>query len=241
MNQCEGKTKNGNSCFKRAQKDKKFCAQHDPLDSEGKPRVRCKGILVNGHSQCSHWATNGAYCSLHSEATDEENRNARPRKDGPEFVNVFCSGTTLKGTGCKMKAKVSNPQERYYCSKHQDQQGGDPPPRPPPPRPQPRPKPDDFFTSFKEAEELIRNYLRSSYKPPPPPPPPPPPVPKVNPVEAAKKYFGITSVNYDALKKDYRARALQLHPDKPGGDAEKFKELSNHFAVLEQYVKNGFH
>ncbi len=247
---CEGKTKNGNPCGKRAQPQRKFCALHDPVDWEGNPRHKCKGILSNGFSTCSHWAAENGYCSLHSPQTDETHRSAKPSKAGPNFAKVTCSGKTLKGVRCKMQAKLDS-REQYYCSKHLDQRGNEST-HPPPPRPQPSRSSEweefggggfnGYSSSFDDFAEQIHSYLRSRKVPPPPPPPPPPqPQPRVDPVLSAKSYFGITSVNYDALKKEYRARALKLHPDKPGGDAELFKILSNHFSVLEQYVKNGFH
>lgn len=40
------------------------------------------------------------------------------------------------------------------------------------------------------------------------------------------------SANADEIKKAFRTKAHQLHPDKAGGDAEKFKEINEAYQVL---------
>ena len=40
------------------------------------------------------------------------------------------------------------------------------------------------------------------------------------------------SANADQLKKAYRRTALKLHPDKPGGDTDKFTEMLAAYTVL---------
>ncbi|MFA5382986.1 MAG: DnaJ domain-containing protein, partial [Candidatus Micrarchaeia archaeon] len=51
----------------------------------------------------------------------------------------------------------------------------------------------------------------------------------------SKDYYNVLGVSKDAsaeeIKKAYRKLAMKHHPDK-GGDQEKFKELSEAYAVL---------
>ena len=54
------------------------------------------------------------------------------------------------------------------------------------------------------------------------------------------KYFNIDKiVSSDDLKKQYRALALELHPDK-GGNAEQFKEMGNEYESLFKTLGNIF-
>lgn len=52
----------------------------------------------------------------------------------------------------------------------------------------------------------------------------------------AKDYYDILGVSktatHDDIKKAYRKKAHQFHPDKQGGDAEKFKEANEAYQVL---------
>ena len=45
------------------------------------------------------------------------------------------------------------------------------------------------------------------------------------------------SANEQELKKGYRKAALKYHPDKPTGDTEKFKEISEAFEILNDPQK----
>ncbi len=45
------------------------------------------------------------------------------------------------------------------------------------------------------------------------------------------------SASADEIKKAFRAKAHQLHPDKAGGDAEKFKEINEAYHVLSDPQK----
>ncbi len=55
-----------------------------------------------------------------------------------------------------------------------------------------------------------------------------------------KDYYKILGVNKSAskteIKKAYKKLALKYHPER-GGDAEKFKEISEAYAVLSDYNK----
>ena len=57
----------------------------------------------------------------------------------------------------------------------------------------------------------------------------------------AKDYYDILGVNKDAsddeIKKAYRKLAHKYHPDKAGGDAEKFKEINAAYQVLSDKSK----
>jgi len=50
------------------------------------------------------------------------------------------------------------------------------------------------------------------------------------------KFYKLLEVDKNAseadIKKAYKKMAVKLHPDKPGGDQEKFKELSRAYEVL---------
>lgn len=57
-----------------------------------------------------------------------------------------------------------------------------------------------------------------------------------NDVDPNKDYYNVLGVNDkssgEEIKKAYRKLSLQHHPDKKGGDAEKFKELNEAYSVL---------
>ncbi len=59
----------------------------------------------------------------------------------------------------------------------------------------------------------------------------------------AKDYYNILGVSRtasaDELKKAYRKKAHELHPDKAGGDEAKFKELNEAYQVLSNQEKRG--
>ena len=58
---------------------------------------------------------------------------------------------------------------------------------------------------------------------------------------ASKDYYKILGVDKDAtpeqLKKAYHKLAHKHHPDKGGGDAEKFKEVTEAYSVLSDAKK----
>lgn len=49
------------------------------------------------------------------------------------------------------------------------------------------------------------------------------------------------SANETEIKKGYRKAALKYHPDKPTGDTEKFKEISEAFDILSNEDKRGIY
>jgi DnaJ-class molecular chaperone len=57
----------------------------------------------------------------------------------------------------------------------------------------------------------------------------------------SKDYYNILGVNRDASKEEikaaYRRLAHQCHPDKPGGDEKKFKEINEAYQVLSDDQK----
>ena len=59
----------------------------------------------------------------------------------------------------------------------------------------------------------------------------------------AKDFYEILGVNKNAsddeIKKAYRKLAHKYHPDKTGGDAEKFKEINSAYQVLSDKSKRG--
>jgi len=59
----------------------------------------------------------------------------------------------------------------------------------------------------------------------------------------AKDYYNILGVDRgasdDEIKKAYRKLAHKHHPDKTGGDAEKFKEINEAYQVLSDKTKRG--
>jgi molecular chaperone DnaJ len=58
---------------------------------------------------------------------------------------------------------------------------------------------------------------------------------------AKRDYYEILGVNKDAsadeIKKAFRRKAVELHPDKQGGDEEKFKEINEAYEVLKDSSK----
>ena len=57
----------------------------------------------------------------------------------------------------------------------------------------------------------------------------------------AKDYYEVLGIKKDAsadeIKKAFRKLAQQLHPDKPGGDEKKFKEINEAYTVLSNPEK----
>src|SRR3954465_9636470 len=57
----------------------------------------------------------------------------------------------------------------------------------------------------------------------------------------AKDYYGTLGVNKDAtkddIKKAFRKLAHEFHPDKKGGNADKFKEVNEAYSVLSDDKK----
>ncbi len=58
---------------------------------------------------------------------------------------------------------------------------------------------------------------------------------------AKRDYYEVLGVAKDAsadeIKKAFRRKAVELHPDKQGGDEEKFKELNEAYEVLKDQAK----
>ncbi|MFH1559535.1 MAG: DnaJ domain-containing protein [Patescibacteria group bacterium] len=57
----------------------------------------------------------------------------------------------------------------------------------------------------------------------------------------ARDYYEVLGVKKDAsqdeIKRAYRSLAHKYHPDKAGGDAEKFKEINQAYQVLSDEKK----
>jgi len=45
------------------------------------------------------------------------------------------------------------------------------------------------------------------------------------------------NASQDQIKKKYRALSLECHPDRPGGNAEKFKQLNEAYETLSDETK----
>jgi DnaJ-class molecular chaperone len=90
----------------------------------------------------------------------------------------------------------------------------------------------------KKAEE-------SQQSPPPPPPPqqspPPQTFPIVEEIMVEEDYYRILGTTKEAnsviIKKSYRRRALQTHPDKTGGDRRAFDKVAEAYGVLSDDTK----
>ncbi len=58
---------------------------------------------------------------------------------------------------------------------------------------------------------------------------------------AKEDYYEVLGVSKsaspDEIKKAFRQKALQYHPDKEGGDEAKFKEVSEAYEVLKEPAK----
>jgi molecular chaperone DnaJ len=58
---------------------------------------------------------------------------------------------------------------------------------------------------------------------------------------AKRDYYEVLGVSKDAspdeIKKAFRRKAVELHPDKEGGDEEKFKEVNEAYEVLKDQAK----
>lgn len=58
---------------------------------------------------------------------------------------------------------------------------------------------------------------------------------------AKRDYYEVLGVSKDAsadeIKKAFRRKAVELHPDKQGGDEEKFKEVNEAYEVLKDQAK----
>ena len=55
----------------------------------------------------------------------------------------------------------------------------------------------------------------------------------------ARKFFDLDEdhINLDEINKKYKALAKSLHPDMPGGDMEKFKQLNQHHKILKRELE----
>jgi len=83
-----------------------------------------------------------------------------------------------------------------------------------------------------EIDELGNEFGKKQNKPF-PPPPPPPPVGTEAKIINAMKILGVTNRNDTSdIKKKYRTLSLIYHPDRPSGDEEKFKEISNAYELI---------
>ena len=58
-------------------------------------------------------------------------------------------------------------------------------------------------------------------------------------IKSAIAYFDLNSKNLvmSDIKKKYRRLSAKLHPDKPGGNQEEFKKLSNYYESLEKFLE----
>lgn len=55
----------------------------------------------------------------------------------------------------------------------------------------------------------------------------------------AREFFGLDEnhVDLESINKQYKILAKSLHPDMPGGDLEKFKELNVHHKILKRELE----
>jgi DnaJ-class molecular chaperone len=66
-----------------------------------------------------------------------------------------------------------------------------------------------------------------------------------NDIDTNKNYYSVLGVNdkssSEEIKKAYRKLSLELHPDRKGGDTEKFKELNEAYSVLGDSDKKNYY
>ena len=106
--------------------------------------------------------------------------------------------------------------------------------------------PENYQCPFAKAEEKVKRKQeeaeerkrdadwgdRNKHKFTPPPPPPPKPSLPICPFTVLGLKKG-ASIEY--VKRAYKQLALKHHPDKPGGDTERFKKINIAYQTISAY------